>query len=175
MVGANELRSLLWGDFMIPGAEPPKYDEIEDMKTMEAVVNDHLVSFNAGQGLLCEGGGFREGVGSQPLLQRRRGQQPCCVAALLLRCISALTHAIRITPPSSVPGTRHARARYARARHAGHAMPASFSHDTHMRSICVFLCARLRRPCAPCAPRPLPSWHAHASHLCVRVCELHGP
>jgi hypothetical protein len=34
---------------MIPGAEPPKYDEVEDMASMAAVVKDHLTSFNAGE------------------------------------------------------------------------------------------------------------------------------
>jgi len=47
VVGVNELRTLLWGDFMIPGAEPPKYDEVEDMAAMATVVQEHMASFNA--------------------------------------------------------------------------------------------------------------------------------
>eukprot|EP00967_Tisochrysis_lutea_P038950 scaffold46718_cov22-Tisochrysis_lutea.AAC.2 len=56
VVGVNELRTLLWGDFMIPGAEPPKYDEVEDMAAMATVVQEHMASFNAGKevGGTCE-------------------------------------------------------------------------------------------------------------------------
>ncbi|KAF5834888.1 hypothetical protein DUNSADRAFT_8192 [Dunaliella salina] len=49
VVGVNELRTLLWGDFMIPGAEPPKYDEVEDMAAMAAVVQEHMANYNAGE------------------------------------------------------------------------------------------------------------------------------
>lgn len=48
-VGPAELRGLLFGDFMIPGAEPAKYDEITDLKRMTEVVTEYLTEFNAGK------------------------------------------------------------------------------------------------------------------------------
>ncbi|GFH11507.1 uncharacterized protein HaLaN_07015, partial [Haematococcus lacustris] len=46
-VGAAELRTLMWGDFMVPGAEPPRYDEITDAALMTQVVSNYLSEYNS--------------------------------------------------------------------------------------------------------------------------------
>ncbi|KAJ9518808.1 hypothetical protein QJQ45_026081, partial [Haematococcus lacustris] len=45
--GAAELRTLMWGDFMVPGAEPPRYDEIADAALMTQVVSNYLSEYNS--------------------------------------------------------------------------------------------------------------------------------
>eukprot|EP00798_Chlamydomonas_sp_ICE-L_P021154 gene21154-28043_t len=46
-VGLNELHNLLFGDFMIPGAEPAQYDEIMDVSKMVSVVTEYLAESNS--------------------------------------------------------------------------------------------------------------------------------
>ena len=46
-VKATELRSLLFGDFMIPGADPPLYVELKDANELSRVVTEYLTEYNA--------------------------------------------------------------------------------------------------------------------------------
>ncbi len=41
------LRGLMFGDFMVPGADPKVYTEIKDQGAMMRVVTDYLADFNA--------------------------------------------------------------------------------------------------------------------------------
>lgn len=43
-----ELRSLLFGDFMVPSADPQLYVELTDAPRLAAVVEDYLAEYNAG-------------------------------------------------------------------------------------------------------------------------------
>ncbi|EFJ49499.1 flagellar inner dynein arm heavy chain 11 [Volvox carteri f. nagariensis] len=47
-VGAPQLRRLLFADFLIPGAEPRRYDEVMDFERLTAVVGEYLADLNAG-------------------------------------------------------------------------------------------------------------------------------
>lgn len=46
-VRAGELRALLFGDFMVPGADPPRYVELESMPEVARVVQEYLNEYNA--------------------------------------------------------------------------------------------------------------------------------
>lgn len=46
-VGATELRSLLFGDFLVPGADPKQYVELTSMPDVAKVVEDYLADYNA--------------------------------------------------------------------------------------------------------------------------------
>jgi len=46
-VDLQELRTLMFGDFMIPGADPKVYTEIQDQEQLLTVVNEYLAEFNA--------------------------------------------------------------------------------------------------------------------------------
>ncbi|GIL46228.1 hypothetical protein Vafri_3260 [Volvox africanus] len=47
-VGAANLRRLLFADFLIPGAEPRRYEEVTDFERLTAVVSEYLADLNAG-------------------------------------------------------------------------------------------------------------------------------
>lgn len=42
----DNLRSLFFGDFMVPGADPRKYDEIQDMDVLQKTVEEYLDDYN---------------------------------------------------------------------------------------------------------------------------------
>jgi len=46
-ISMQELRKLVFGDFMTPGADNPPYDEIEDVNKMEEVIKEYLSDMNA--------------------------------------------------------------------------------------------------------------------------------
>lgn len=46
-IGATELRTLLFGDFLVQGAEPQLYVHIPDMKQLSTVVEEYLAEYNA--------------------------------------------------------------------------------------------------------------------------------
>ncbi len=48
-VGSSELRGLLWADFLIPGAEPQRYDEVSSLTRLSTVVEEYLTEYNAGE------------------------------------------------------------------------------------------------------------------------------
>lgn len=45
--GAEAPKPILFGDFLIPGADPKSYDEITDLQKLYQVVNDYLSDYNA--------------------------------------------------------------------------------------------------------------------------------
>jgi dynein heavy chain len=47
-LGASQLRTLLWADFMVPGADPRKYDEVPVGPRLGEVVAEYLNDYNAG-------------------------------------------------------------------------------------------------------------------------------
>ncbi|GLC77190.1 hypothetical protein PLESTF_001896200 [Pleodorina starrii] len=47
-IGAANLRRLLFADFLIPGAEPRRYEEVTDFERLTAVVSEYLADLNAG-------------------------------------------------------------------------------------------------------------------------------
>ena len=46
-VDANELRKLMFGDFLVPGADPRVYEEVTEYSTLHGVVSEYLGDFNA--------------------------------------------------------------------------------------------------------------------------------
>ena len=46
-VDANELRKLMFGDFLVPGAEPRVYEEVTEYSVLHGVVSEYLGDFNA--------------------------------------------------------------------------------------------------------------------------------
>jgi dynein heavy chain len=42
----DNLRSLFFGDFMVPGADPAKYDEIQDMEKLQKTMEEYLDDYN---------------------------------------------------------------------------------------------------------------------------------
>ena len=45
-VGAPELRSLLFGDFMVAGADPKQYTELKSLPELAKVVEEYLAEYN---------------------------------------------------------------------------------------------------------------------------------
>ena len=43
----NALRGLMFGDFMVPGADPKAYIDIKDQAQMQKVITEYLSDFNA--------------------------------------------------------------------------------------------------------------------------------
>lgn len=43
----NALRGLMFGDFMVPGADPKLYVDIKDQTHMQKVITEYLSDFNA--------------------------------------------------------------------------------------------------------------------------------
>jgi dynein heavy chain len=46
--GAMCLRRLLFADFLVPGAEPRRYEEVTDFDRLTSVVSEYLADLNAG-------------------------------------------------------------------------------------------------------------------------------
>jgi dynein heavy chain len=46
-VDANELRKLMFGDFLVPGADPRVYEEVTEYSVLHGVVSEYLGDFNA--------------------------------------------------------------------------------------------------------------------------------
>ena len=45
-IDAHELRRLMFGDFMVPGADPKIYAELDDFDQVVDVVSEYLSDFN---------------------------------------------------------------------------------------------------------------------------------
>ena len=43
----KNFRSLLWGDYKLPGADPKLYDEVEDLAGVRKVMDEYLDEYNA--------------------------------------------------------------------------------------------------------------------------------
>lgn len=44
---SNVLRTLLYCDFMIPGADPQKYDGVSSLQKLLAIIEEYLGDYNA--------------------------------------------------------------------------------------------------------------------------------
>ena len=41
--------SLIFGDYMVPGADPKLYEEVKDMAALVPTIEEYLSDYNAGQ------------------------------------------------------------------------------------------------------------------------------